>query len=116
MKSCTTCLFFECRKKKDLFMWLVRSPSGPSVKFHVQNIHTMQELKFTGNCLLGSRPILVFDKAFDAAPHWQARFAFMANWLVTFLALSRPSLAPFTTGSCSPTRPHRPTHTRPRTH
>lgn len=32
---------------------------------HVQNIHTMDELKMTGNCLKGSRGIVSFDKAFD---------------------------------------------------
>jgi ribosome biogenesis protein BRX1 len=71
IKGCKSCLFFECRKKKDLYLWMAKSPAGPSVKFHVQNIHTMEELKFTGNSLLGSRPILCFDKAFDSAPHLQ---------------------------------------------
>lgn len=33
-------------------------------------VHTMDELKMTGNCLKGSRPILSFDKSFDSAPHW----------------------------------------------
>lgn len=33
---------------------------------HVQNVHTMDELKLTGNCLKGSRGILSFDEAFDA--------------------------------------------------
>ena len=32
---------------------------------HVQNVHTMDELKLTGNCLKGSRGILSFDKGFD---------------------------------------------------
>lgn len=32
---------------------------------HVQNVHTMDELKMTGNCLKGSRGILSFDKGFD---------------------------------------------------
>lgn len=31
-------------------------------------VHTMSELKMMGNCLKGSRPILSFDKAFDASP------------------------------------------------
>ena len=31
----------------------------------------MDELKMTGNCLKGSRPIVVFDKQFDDAPHWK---------------------------------------------
>lgn len=33
-------------------------------------VHTMDELKMTGNCLKGSRPILSFDKSFESAPHW----------------------------------------------
>lgn len=71
-KSCNTAVFFEVRKKRDLFLWLSHTPSGPSVKFHVVNVHTMDELRLTGNCLKGSRPILSFDRAFDdenAAPH-----------------------------------------------
>jgi ribosome biogenesis protein BRX1 len=42
-------------------MWISRSPNGPSVKCHVQNIHTMDELKMTGNCLKGSRGLVAFD-------------------------------------------------------
>ncbi|KAF2668921.1 Brix-domain-containing protein [Microthyrium microscopicum] len=69
--NCTTVLFFEARKGKDLYAWLSKPPNGPTIKFHVQNLHTMDELHFTGNCLRGSRPILSFDGAFDAAPHWR---------------------------------------------
>ncbi len=32
---------------------------------HVQNVHTMDELKMTGNCLKGSRGLLSFDEAFE---------------------------------------------------
>ncbi|KAF2965074.1 hypothetical protein GQX73_g8508 [Xylaria multiplex] len=39
--------------------------------FLVSNIHTMEELAFSGNCLKGSRPILSFDKTFDSEPHLQ---------------------------------------------
>jgi len=72
MRSCDTTLFFEVRKKRDLFLWLSHTPTGPSVKFHVVNVHTMDELRLTGNCLRGSRPVLSFDAAFDdeaRAPH-----------------------------------------------
>jgi len=69
LKGCSTCIFFEVRKRRDLYMWLSKSPKGPTAKFHVVNVHTMDELKLTGNCLMGARPILVFDKTFDAAPH-----------------------------------------------
>jgi ribosome biogenesis protein BRX1 len=100
MKSCNNCIFFECRKKQDLFMWVVRAPHGPSMKFRVLNgtlisyvilcmrssfhcnpspsfpfsatiVHTMDELKFTGNSLKGSRPILSFDAGFDSAPQYK---------------------------------------------
>ena len=44
---------------------------GPSAKFLVQNIHTMDELKLTGNSMIGSRPLLNFDPEFDTAgSHW----------------------------------------------
>lgn len=46
-------------------MWAAKTPNGPSIKMHVQNVHTMDELKMTGNCLKGSRGILSFDKGFD---------------------------------------------------
>eukprot|EP00762_Andalucia_godoyi_P004553 ANDGO_05126.mRNA.1 Ribosome biogenesis protein BRX1 homolog len=65
LKGCGSCIFFEARKKRDLYMWMARCPEGPSVKFMVTAIHTMDELKLTGNCLKGSRAILHFDGAFD---------------------------------------------------
>uniref|UniRef100_A0A8C5AX94 Ribosome biogenesis protein BRX1 homolog n=2 Tax=Gadus morhua TaxID=8049 RepID=A0A8C5AX94_GADMO len=69
IKNCNKCLYFEAKKKQDLYMWMSNSPHGPSVKFLVQNIHTLAELKMTGNCLKGSRPLLSFDPKFDKEPH-----------------------------------------------
>ncbi|KAJ1800360.1 Ribosome biogenesis protein brx1 [Coemansia sp. RSA 2399] len=71
MQNCNNVFYFEARKHQDLYFWISRAPSGPSVKFHVQNVHTMDELKMTGNCLKGSRPILSFDASFDSEPHLQ---------------------------------------------
>ncbi|KAF9085121.1 Ribosome biogenesis protein brx1 [Mortierella sp. GBA35] len=71
LNNCNNCIFFEVRKRQDLYMWLSKTPNGPSVKFHIQNIHTMEELKMTGNCLKGSRHILSFDKNFESSAHWQ---------------------------------------------
>ncbi|KAI9505761.1 Brix domain-containing protein [Coemansia spiralis] len=71
IQSCNNVFYFEARKHQDLYLWISRAPSGPCVKFHVQNIHTMDELKMTGNCLKGSRPILSFDATFDTEPHLQ---------------------------------------------
>ncbi|XP_062984747.1 ribosome biogenesis protein BRX1 homolog [Elgaria multicarinata webbii] len=70
MKNSNKCIFFEAKKKQDLYMWLSNVPHGPSAKFLVQNIHTLAELKMTGNCLRGSRPLLSFDAAFDQDPHY----------------------------------------------
>lgn len=33
-------------------------------------VYTSAELKLTGNCLKGSRPILSFDSSFDEHPHY----------------------------------------------
>ena len=71
MKSCNHLLYLECRKRRDLYMYIGGTPDGPSMKFQVVNIHTMDELKLTGNCMLGSRPVLNFDARFDGALHWQ---------------------------------------------
>lgn len=69
--NCNNVLFFEARKGKDLYIWMSKPPNGPTVKMHLQNLHTMEELHFTGNCLKGSRPILSFDSTFDSQPHLQ---------------------------------------------
>eukprot|EP00884_Botryococcus_braunii_P000070 jgi/Botrbrau1/10063/Bobra.0355s0019.2 len=68
IKGCSSVVFFEARKHKDLYLWISKSPSGPSVKFHVLNVHTMAELKLSGNHLKGSRPVLSFHSAFDEQP------------------------------------------------
>jgi hypothetical protein len=68
MRSCSTVLFLECRKRMDAYLWVGRagpSANGPSVKFEVSNVHTMDELRLTGNCMKGSRPVLTFDESFD---------------------------------------------------
>jgi len=65
----TTSSFFEARKGKDLYCWMSKPPNGPTVKMHLQNLHTMEELNFIGNCLKGSRPVLSFDAAFDKQAH-----------------------------------------------
>ncbi len=55
--------------RKDLFLWASNVSRGPSAKFQVENIHTMAELKLTGNCLKSSRPILSFDRSFEKETH-----------------------------------------------
>lgn len=67
--NCSSIFFFEARKHQDLYLWISKPPNGPTMKFHIQNMHTLEELNFTGNCLKGSRPILSFDKSFTNTAH-----------------------------------------------
>jgi ribosome biogenesis protein BRX1 len=72
IRNCNTVLYMECRKRgQDAYMYMGYPRTGPSVKFHITNIHTMDELKLTGNCMKYSRPILSFDTNFNTLPHLQ---------------------------------------------
>jgi len=68
LKSCNNCIYFEARRN-NLFMYAAKMPHGPTMKFEVLNIHTLGEIKMSGNCLLHSRPILSFDIVFESEPH-----------------------------------------------
>ena len=48
-----------------MYLWLSKAPNGITIKFAVNNVHTMAELGFGGNCLKGGRGLLVFDKSFE---------------------------------------------------
>ena len=37
MQGCGNVVFFEARKKQDLYFWLAKTPEGPSVKFLALN-------------------------------------------------------------------------------
>ena len=68
LHSCNVIFFLEARKRgQDLYLWLSRPPNGPTIRFHVNNLHTMGELNagFSGNCLKGGRGIVMFDRSFD---------------------------------------------------
>ncbi|PAV88099.1 hypothetical protein WR25_09109 [Diploscapter pachys] len=93
MKNCTKVMYFESRKKKDTYMWLSNVKNGPSMKFLVHNVHTMMELKLSGNCLKASRPILSFNGAFDEKPE----FALIKQALVQTLGTPQhhPRSQPF---------------------
>jgi ribosome biogenesis protein BRX1 len=71
VKSCNSALFLEARKRSDVYLWMGLTPNGPSAKFHLTNIHTMDELKLTGNTLKSSRPLLNFSREFGTKPHWK---------------------------------------------
>lgn len=71
IRNCNKVVYIEMHRKQDAFMWLSAQPHGPSVKFSLENVHTMEELKLTGNCLKGSRPVLSFNSEFDSEPHYK---------------------------------------------
>ena len=87
LKSCNQVLYLETKKNQDLYMYLGKTPLGPSVKFHVANVHTMDELKLTGNCMMGSRPLLNFDASFDSQPHLQLLKSKFEVITITFLSV-----------------------------
>uniref|UniRef100_A0A8C1HFW8 Ribosome biogenesis protein BRX1 homolog n=1 Tax=Cyprinus carpio carpio TaxID=630221 RepID=A0A8C1HFW8_CYPCA len=60
IKNCYTCIFSEAKQQQDLNM-ISNAPHGPSRRWCVFVVHTLAELKMTGNCLKGSRPLLSFD-------------------------------------------------------
>lgn len=35
-QNCTSALFFEGRKRNDLYLWAAKTPGGPTAKFLVQ--------------------------------------------------------------------------------
>jgi ribosome biogenesis protein BRX1 len=37
LNNCNNCIFLEVRKHTDLYLWMSKTPLGPSVRFHVQN-------------------------------------------------------------------------------
>ncbi|SCZ89391.1 BZ3500_MvSof-1268-A1-R1_Chr9g10392 [Microbotryum saponariae] len=89
LSNCNNALFFEARRKhNDLYLWAAKAPNGPSIRFHVLNIHTMDEMKMTGNCLKGSRPLVVFDQQFDA-PDAQPQWKIMKEMLTHIFAVPK---------------------------
>ncbi|SCV69729.1 BQ2448_1123 [Microbotryum intermedium] len=89
LSNCNNALFFEARRKhNDLYLWAAKAPNGPSIRFHVLNIHTMDEMKMTGNCLKGSRPLVVFDQQFDA-PGVQPQWKIMKEMLTHIFAVPK---------------------------
>ncbi|KAF5380869.1 hypothetical protein D9615_004145 [Tricholomella constricta] len=38
LNNCNNTLYFEARRHEDLYLWAAKTPNGPSIKMHVQNI------------------------------------------------------------------------------
>ena len=37
LNNCNNTIYFDTRKHQDLYMWLSKTPNGPSAKFLIQN-------------------------------------------------------------------------------
>lgn len=67
LNDCSHCIYFESRHRgEELYMWVSKTPSGPSIKFEVDALVTLDELKLFGNCMKGMRAILIFDQHFES--------------------------------------------------
>lgn len=64
MRSCNNAVYFEHHRSNYCYLYFAGMPVGPTIKFQVYNVHTLAELKLSGNALKGSRPLLHFDTAF----------------------------------------------------
>lgn len=67
-KDCDSIILFETRHGSEHYVWFAITPGGPSVCFYVENMHSIEELHLPGRCQRGSRPLLLFDPAFDSSP------------------------------------------------
>mmetsp|Transcript_5242 Transcript_5242/g.5224 ORF Transcript_5242/g.5224 Transcript_5242/m.5224 type:complete len:189 (+) Transcript_5242:193-759(+) len=92
MHSCNNCIYLESRKHIS-FLWIANFPSGPSAKFLLQSVHTSSELKLSGNCLKGSRPLLSFDNSWSEKPQLQLLQHMLTQTFST--PLKHPKSMPF---------------------
>lgn len=61
-------MYFEVKKKIHFSLWLGRYPEGPTIKFEIDGLVHMRDIKFQGNSVKGSRHILSFDSNMDSDP------------------------------------------------
>jgi ribosome biogenesis protein BRX1 len=67
-RHCDTIGLFETRHRAvngECYLWIARTPEGPSVNFFIEDAQCIRWLRLIGNCLKGSRPILQFDPALE---------------------------------------------------
>ena len=73
---------------------LAKTPGGPSAKFQMSNIHTMDELNLTGNCLMVTYEGCRFQRvAVPMALVWSGRPIMLALRLDLLSQGSRPLLS-----------------------
>ncbi|EUD65358.1 hypothetical protein C922_04301 [Plasmodium inui San Antonio 1] len=67
-RNCNNIIFFDIKKKR-YCLWICKNKTGPSLYFEVLDYIPLHSLLFSGNCLLYSRPLLIFSKPFDELEH-----------------------------------------------
>ncbi|CRG93249.1 ribosome biogenesis protein BRX1 homolog, putative [Plasmodium gallinaceum] len=67
-RNCNNIIFFDVKKKR-YCLWICKNLTGPSLYFEILDYIPLHSLIFSGNCLLYSRPLLIFSKHFDELDH-----------------------------------------------
>ncbi|EWC89248.1 hypothetical protein PFNF54_01950 [Plasmodium falciparum NF54] len=67
-RNCNNIIFFDVKRKR-YCLWICKSITGPSLYFEILDYIPLHSLLFSGNCLLYSRPLLIFSKHFDELDH-----------------------------------------------
>ncbi|CDJ62869.1 ribosome biogenesis protein brix, putative [Eimeria necatrix] len=70
LRSCNSVLYLE-QRKNDALLHVAKVPLGPTFIGRLMNVETLSELRLSGNCLLHSRPLLIFGSEFDGDPHYR---------------------------------------------
>lgn len=64
MKHCQNLMYFE-KRGKNCYLYIAKHPEGPTIKYLIKESNQSEDTRFLGNCLKGSRPILVFSNEFS---------------------------------------------------
>lgn len=56
------------KRKINFSLWVGRYPEGPTMKFQIDGIVHVRDIKFQGNSVKGARHILSFDSKMDSDP------------------------------------------------
>ncbi|KAI4840992.1 ribosome biogenesis protein BRX1 [Plasmodium brasilianum] len=67
-RNCNNIIFFDIKRKR-YCLWICKNVTGPSLYFEILDYIPLHSLIFSGNCLLYSRPLLIFSKHFDELEH-----------------------------------------------
>ncbi|CAD2096444.1 hypothetical protein YYG_04604 [Plasmodium vinckei petteri] len=66
--NCSNLIFFDIKRNR-YCLWICKNKTGPSLYFEILDYIPLHSLAFPGNCLLYSRPLLIFSKQFDELEH-----------------------------------------------